>query len=227
MAGPKSPTRSTNELVAATSPVSRPAREEPRRSVGSARCISRKSVDDDRDRDHHHVRALRELRDRGDTSTIPVTTAPTPFRVAAPAPAGAPRSEPAPDHPGLRQRERGEDADHVELDQVRERWRRRARPGRARAPARTTTPFENTRRSPRLRNWLGMNWSRARIDDRRGKSWNAVFAARTRIPAVKTCSDDEPRARRRRSRRRSATAPDRECATSSVIRTCEELATAP
>ena len=52
----------------------------------------------------------------------------------------------------------------------------------------TRTPFENTSRSPRLRNCEGMNRSRARIDDSRGKSWNAVFAARTRIPAVKICS---------------------------------------
>ena len=33
----------------------------------------------------------------------------------------------------------------------------------------------------------GMNRSRARIDERRGKSWNAVLAARIRMPAVKNC----------------------------------------
>src|ERR687892_430697 len=47
-----------------------------------------------------------------------------------------------------------------------------------------STPFENTSRSPRFRNCDGMNRSRARIDARRGKSWYAVFAARTRIAAV-------------------------------------------
>ncbi len=59
---------------------------------------------------------------------------------------------------------------------------------RIRRPAnapRTMTPFENTRRSPRLANWRGMNRSRARIDERRGKSWYDVFAARTRIAVVK------------------------------------------
>ena len=47
------------------------------------------------------------------------------------------------------------------------------------------TPFEKTSRSPRFMNWRGMNRSRARIADRRGKSWYAVFAARMRIEAVK------------------------------------------
>jgi len=56
------------------------------------------------------------------------------------------------------------------------------------SPARTSTPLENTSRSPRLRNCDGMNRSLARIDDKRGKSWNDVFAASTRIPAVNTCS---------------------------------------
>jgi hypothetical protein len=40
----------------------------------------------------------------------------------------------------------------------------------ARKP-RTITPFENTRRSPRFTNWLGMYRSRPRIDASRGKSW--------------------------------------------------------
>ena len=39
------------------------------------------------------------------------------------------------------------------------------------ATARITTPFENTNRSPRLRNCEGMNRSRARIAGSRGKSW--------------------------------------------------------
>ena len=33
-----------------------------------------------------------------------------------------------------------------------------------------------------------MNPSRARIEDSLGKSWNAVLAARIRMPAVNTCS---------------------------------------
>ena len=49
-------------------------------------------------------------------------------------------------------------------------------------------PFENTSRSPRLRNCEGMNPSRARIEASRGKSWYAVFAARMRIRAVNVCS---------------------------------------
>ena len=40
----------------------------------------------------------------------------------------------------------------------------------ANAPS-TITPFENTSRSPRLANCRGMNRSRARIDESRGKSW--------------------------------------------------------
>ena len=40
----------------------------------------------------------------------------------------------------------------------------------ANAPS-TITPFENTNRSPRLANCRGMNRSRARMDERRGKSW--------------------------------------------------------
>src|SRR5687767_7416617 len=44
--------------------------------------------------------------------------------------------------------------------------------------ARIRTPFENTRRSPRLLNCRGMNLSCARIDESRGKSAYAVFAAR-------------------------------------------------
>ena len=56
------------------------------------------------------------------------------------------------------------------------------------AAASTTMPFEKTSRSPRFMNWLGMNRSRARIDERRGKSWYAVFAARMRIAAVKNCT---------------------------------------
>ena len=36
---------------------------------------------------------------------------------------------------------------------------------------RTTTPLENTNRSPRLANCRGRNRSRARMADSRGKSW--------------------------------------------------------
>ena len=53
--------------------------------------------------------------------------------------------------------------------------------------ARTTTPFENTSRSPRLANCFGRNPSAAMIDERRGKSAYAVLAASVRIAAVANC----------------------------------------
>ncbi len=54
--------------------------------------------------------------------------------------------------------------------------------------ARTTIPFEKTRRSPRFLNWWGRNSSRAMIDDSRGKSAYAVLAARMRMAKVENCS---------------------------------------
>jgi hypothetical protein len=84
---------------------------------------------------------------------------------------------------------------------------------------RTTIPFENTRRSPRFLNCEGMNRSRARMADRRGKSWYEVFAARIRIPAVR------PWSRKNGSVRPKTVSPiwestDREAAISSFTRTC-------
>ena len=45
-------------------------------------------------------------------------------------------------------------------------------------------PFENTRRSPCVANWRGMNRSRAMKKDSRGKSANDVLAASSRISMV-------------------------------------------
>ena len=45
-------------------------------------------------------------------------------------------------------------------------------------------PFEYTSRSPRFANWRGKNRSRASSAPSRGKPWNEVFAARTRIANV-------------------------------------------
>ena len=53
--------------------------------------------------------------------------------------------------------------------------------------ARPMMPLLKTSRSPRLANWRGMNPSRARIDDRRGKSAKLVWAATTRIAMVAIC----------------------------------------
>ena len=50
--------------------------------------------------------------------------------------------------------------------------------------ARKSTPLENTRRAPLLKNWRGRNPSRAMIELRRGKSAYAVLAARIRIMNV-------------------------------------------
>ena len=55
-------------------------------------------------------------------------------------------------------------------------------------PARIRMPLENTRRSPRLASWRGTKRSRARMDDSRGKSAKAVFAATIRMDAVANCS---------------------------------------
>ena len=53
--------------------------------------------------------------------------------------------------------------------------------------ASATIPVLNASRSPRNANRLGMNPSRARSDDRRGKSAKDVLAARTRMPIVESC----------------------------------------
>ena len=47
-------------------------------------------------------------------------------------------------------------------------------------------PVVNASRSPRNANWRGMKSSRARNEERRGKSANAVFAARARTRTVAT-----------------------------------------
>ena len=49
-------------------------------------------------------------------------------------------------------------------------------------------PFENTRRSPRLAICLGRKPSREMIDESRGKSANAVLAARIKIANVENWS---------------------------------------
>ena len=51
---------------------------------------------------------------------------------------------------------------------------------------RATMPVVNARRSPRNANWRGRKPSRARNEERRGKSAKLVFAARTRMSAVAT-----------------------------------------
>jgi hypothetical protein len=53
---------------------------------------------------------------------------------------------------------------------------------------RMTMPFEYTSRSPRFASCRGMYPSPAMIDDTRGKSANAVFAARIRMAKVENCS---------------------------------------
>ena len=54
------------------------------------------------------------------TSTTPVVAAPMPLITALPLPASLLRPHPPSNHAGLRQREGGEHADHVELDQSRQ-----------------------------------------------------------------------------------------------------------
>ena len=51
-----------------------------------------------------------------------------------------------------------------------------------------TIPVVNASRSPRKANWRGRNPSRARKEERRGKSAKLVFAASTRMSAVATCA---------------------------------------
>ena len=85
------------------------------------------------------------------------------------APAGGSQPHPTPDHAGLRQRERHEDADHVEGD---ERVRIAAEEheqdgGKALSPR---IPFEKASRSPWFMSWRGTYRSRARIEASLGKS---------------------------------------------------------
>ena len=70
-----------------------------------------------RDRDDHHPGAGQELRrdhDHGDDEGRRGADA---VQDGAPAPAGPARAQPVAHHPGLRERERREHADHVEVDQ--------------------------------------------------------------------------------------------------------------
>ena len=53
-------------------------------------------------------------------------------------------------------------------------------------------PLENTSRSPRRANWRGRKPSSAKMEARMGKPLKAVFAARTRIAAVKPWTGEEP-----------------------------------
>ena len=50
-------------------------------------------------------------------------------------------------------------------------WAPKATMSRAASRETTRMPLENTRRSPRLRNWRGIRRWPARMADRRGKSW--------------------------------------------------------
>ena len=99
-------------------------------------------------------------------------------------PALAPDLQPVPDHAGLRQRERGEHADHVQLDQACRRWRRRprsARPARrpARHPVREHEPVAPVLELAGEEAVPGQDRGQSR-----GKSWNDVFAARIRMAEV-------------------------------------------
>ena len=95
--------------------------------------------------------------------------------------------EPVADHPGLRQRERGEHADHVELDQPVqvgvERDDQDARERREDDHAvGEDEPVATVRELPG-------HVPVAREDRRdRGKPWYDVFAASTRIAVVKSCT---------------------------------------
>ena len=64
--------------------------------------------------------------------------------------------QPVPHHPGLGQGERGEHADHVEVDQARSAPHRTRRSSGTTGGRGRSRPFENTSRSPRFTNWLGM-----------------------------------------------------------------------
>ena len=104
------------------------------------------------------------------------------LRVAA---SWVPAAPPVVHHPGLRERERGEDADHVEVDEV---VRVRAvdpQQEAARLRRARRIPFENTSRSPRFVNCCGAKRSRASSAERRGKPWNDVFAARISTSSVR------------------------------------------
>ena len=103
------------------------------------------------------------------TRTIAVTMAPNPLMAALVRQPGSRILRQWIDHPELRERERHEDADHVERDQR----VRVAAEHTSRTPAHvlsTTMPFEKARRSPWFMNWRGRYRSRETIDASRGKS---------------------------------------------------------
>ena len=70
-------------------------------------------------------------------------------------PARLAQPPPVHDHSGLRQRERDEDADHVERDQRVRVAAEDDEQQRAANTLSTTMPFENARRSPWFVNWRG------------------------------------------------------------------------
>ena len=101
--------------------------------------------DEHRDRDRDEPRALGELRPDHDHRDEAGGRRADAVDERPPAPAGRPHAQPVAHHPGLRERERGEDADHVEVDEAvgvrlvdheqRGRGRRRARASRSRRRA--------------------------------------------------------------------------------------------
>ena len=112
--------------------------------------------DEDRDDDDDQPGAERELGDgeddrddrRGDRAAAVDDHASTPaVAVAAP---------PVDDHAGLRQRDRGEDADGVERDQRLDPAAERDQRRRSTATASATIPVLNASRSPRNAKRLGM-----------------------------------------------------------------------
>ena len=148
---------------------------------------------------------LSELRDRGDHEHDPRHRGADAVQGRAPTPARALHPEPPPDHPRLRQRERGEDADHVELDQPRE--------------LRVVEPDEEERERREDEDAVGEHEAVAAVAELarheliarqdRGQPREVLERGVRREhedPRREDLQQDEPQSRRRRPRRRSGRA---------------------
>ena len=140
--------------------------------------------DEQRDRDGHEPRALAELRPDDDHGDEPGRRRADGVDERASAPARRADAQPVPHHARLRERERREDADHVEVDEavgVRLVDDEQRRPPRRRARASRSRRRAGRRGS---RTAAARSGPRASSAESRGKPWNDVFAASTRTSSV-------------------------------------------
>ena len=117
------------------------------------------------------------------SATTAVVRAPSPLIARPRPPAGLVAPPPAHQHAGLGQGEGDEHAERVERNQAADAGVESDEQADRHSES-ATMPVVKASRSPRKANWRGRNPSRARNEERRGKSAKLVLAARTRIRAV-------------------------------------------